>query len=471
MYKKYRKLKNDILSGKELKENIPIFVSELSKTYNYMSSIKILLNNVLLEEKLEDNKEGFCNLLMNYIDELELISSKISESNSTEEKKKIINQLKTIREKFILDAEMISKYNDRFTIYDHLFLRIIYKFEDKSDLVDQDNQNWARNILRNIFEQNDNLAINDNIKMTMEELPVRITKQKYYDIVREGMLAYTGAYKLSFEKFIYILRSLSIIDTEFEWKDDFKKIGEVDEQLKSLDYSGISKEEFYEAMNNLDYAKMYLDNQSDMFYILIDIINAYYGKVLTSLYIDNKELENTDVEIYKNINSAINQFILNKGIPEATSNYSLLESIEGAQEKLFEDLQILESILYDINEQETEQLKNLDMDKTFNDLLIMEKLLSNNSFIDISEENDLQIITEEEILKEYNLFIQDSEILFSRLDRRVVRTVMAKVMGFIPVFLKTHTEVMNYILNSLEKCQDMPERFGTMEGLRKLDFN
>lgn len=471
MYKKYRKLKNDILSGNNLKENIPIFISELSKTYNYMSSIKILLNNALLEEKLEDNKDDFCDLLLTYIDKLDIIYSEITKVNSIEEKRNVIDQLSNIREKFILDAEMISKYNDRLNIYDHLFLRIIYRFEDNSDLVDLDNETWARNILKNIFEENDNLVINDNIKMTMEELPVRITKQKYFDIVKEGMLAYNGADKSSFEKFVYILRSLSIIDTEFEWKDDFKKIGKISEQLKTLDYSKLSKEEFYEAMDKLDYAKSYLDNQSDIFYIIIDIINAYYGKVLTSLYVDSEELENTNVEMYKNINIAMNQFIENKQAGKSNINYSLLESIEGAQEKLYEDVQILESILYDIKEQNIDQIEKMDINEKFNDLMTMEKLLSNNSFIDINEEDYQEITTEDEILSEFNLFIQDSEKLFSNLDRRVIRSVMAKVMGFIPVFLKTHTELMNYVINSLEKCQDMPERFGTMEGLRKLDFN
>ena len=52
---------------------------------------------------------------------------------------------------------------------------------------------------------------------------------------------------------------------------------------------------------------------------------------------------------------------------------------------------------------------------------------------------------------------------FKSTDRMITRAIMANTMELMPVYFNTHTEVMEYVLYSLNRCTDIAEKYASME--------
>ena len=81
--------------------------------------------------------------------------------------------------------EAITRYVDLFELYEYALNRVEYRFKEMDRV--EDDEAFARKVLRYIFESDDNSVINNRIKEIISQLPVRITKEKYYDFMRSGI--------------------------------------------------------------------------------------------------------------------------------------------------------------------------------------------------------------------------------------------------------------------------------------------
>ena len=65
--------------------------------------------------------------------------------------------------------------------------------------------------------------------------------------------------------------------------------------------------------------------------------------------------------------------------------------------------------------------------------------------------------------KEADTLINDLARIFKELDRAITRAIMGNTLNKIPVFFKNRTEVMEYILYSLDRCTDTYEKAACAE--------
>ena len=70
-----------------------------------------------------------------------------------------------------------------------------------------DDDEAAKIVLRSMFAVNDNAIINERIKNAVYELPVRMTKVRFFDIIKNGMKLYIGSDCDILDRFVYMLES------------------------------------------------------------------------------------------------------------------------------------------------------------------------------------------------------------------------------------------------------------------------
>ena len=126
--------------------------------------------------------------------------------------------------------ELLSSYVDTFEVYEYAINRVEYRFKDLEEL--EDDEEFAREVLRYIFEEEDNVIINDRIKDIIGQLPVRIAKKKYFDYIMGSLGELVGAQRDIFESYIYMIRSRAMLDITEEKKDMFPSLWEKKESWK-----------------------------------------------------------------------------------------------------------------------------------------------------------------------------------------------------------------------------------------------
>jgi hypothetical protein len=67
-------------------------------------------------------------------------------------------------------------------------------------------------------------------------------------------------------------------------------------------------------------------------------------------------------------------------------------------------------------------------------------------------------VDEKMLQKETESFEKELTGQFAGQDRMISRAVMANILSRIPVFFKSHKEVMDYVLYSFERCTDFYEK-------------
>ena len=127
-----------------------------------------------------------------------------------------------LRDELKTEVETLVRRIDRLELEHYIDIRKENP-DEKFDYSDDDEA--AKAVLRSIFGVNDNALINERIKMAVYELPVRMTKVRFFDIVKNALKLYIGLGKDVLSRMIYMLESASGLAGDAEFGDaDLSKI-------------------------------------------------------------------------------------------------------------------------------------------------------------------------------------------------------------------------------------------------------
>lgn len=110
--------------------------------------------------------------------------------------------------------EQATAYTDCFQAYEYVLNRLEGRLIPAGDTdgdreTDEERLAW---IMRYITETGESAVINERIQMVVSQLPVRLTKQKFFALVGEGMAVYAGSPRKNVEDMLYILRSEALLN-------------------------------------------------------------------------------------------------------------------------------------------------------------------------------------------------------------------------------------------------------------------
>jgi len=455
-----------IKRGKFLEENIPALFHSMANLYNIYAENNLAMHYTSFYEYYLEDGENWSKDAKDIILDLNRIIRDNLLQQGTVDHSKSIQEVDELRKKIMKRMNYLSLYIDMFRIYEYVLNRIEYRFKPE-EAITIDNDEFAKEVLRYIFDSDDNILVNAKIKQIISQLPMRMTKQKFFDVVLESLRNYIGADQASLDTFLYMLRTTAMLHNEEGMDKAYPKLWKNKEMFSGLNYKGITKEEFTKVEKILKGATVFLDMETSIYYSLQEIINEVYALLLT------KEFAGIDTQAIASKNAAdtiltkVNTLFLTKekAIDELDLDF---EALEGVQEELSDRFMITDDALNEIDNNYRKLVQKLTLEPFLLMLLRARKLLDDSLFIDLDETISKEKVTESQILLEAEKLQNELTELFDCHDRMIVRAVMANTLGQMPVFFNNHKEVMDYVRYSLDRCNDPYEKSACIEIIKDI---
>ncbi len=470
MNKNIKHICKDIRNGKQLEETIPQLFNQLSDQYLVYAKVRLAMHYFSFYETFCDDENTWSRAAQETLEQLNtIIRECILQRQSGEAREKWIRTIDGIRKSNTGRVEALTAYTDLFQIYEHVINRVEYRFKGTVKAVDE--EELAKEILRYIFDSGDNVITNERIKEMLGQLPVRVTKQKYFELIKGSIDAYLGSDTNSLEAFIYILRTSAMLYQEEELKKLYPELWEKKRRLSGISFKDITEEDYREALALLRAAILMLETETTVYIGLQEITNEVYALLLCTPYAGMAEagMEHageTAARIIGEINKLFEDGLKNNPSGELLE---MLTELEGIQESISYGLTILEDALYEVKERQRTLTAGLMLEQLLQVLLCSQDLLSSSLFIDFDKQAASEETADEDrIYEEKKALIQELSALFEQSDRMVTRAVMANTMNKLPVFFHDHKEVMDYVLYSLGRCSDEYEKAACVEIINEI---
>lgn len=455
MEKTIRQLAADIKAQRATEENLPELMNRMASAYGLLSLYNLDMElSMLAESKAEERirmdaeASGLEQALYRMLKET------LQHPFDPEIYEKVTRELKELRDTMISCMDMLTAYTDVFILYEYVMNRLEAVYEP-SGAAEMDNDTVAREILQWIFATEDPATVNGRIKLMLSCLPVRMTKAKFLEHVENAFSVYEKADNQSVDTFDYMLRcAAGLYSPKGQVTGD-----EALEQWKALfeakSFSELTQEEYAERKNALEEGTEYIRNATEYLSALQAVANALMTVLLTRQYftLSAERQSKRPLEILASIANG-----------EEVRAEALFDGTELEMEQLTAEVTALEPLLLYVKENMEKQIEELMLATVYHRLLVVQRLNSGSAYAPLEETETEQ---REGYLKEVKTaFLVEVKEALEHGSRERNRAVMAEVLKELPVYFHNHTEVMNYVRNSLDACRDENEKLICVELLR-----
>ena len=446
--------------------------------YNKRAGVEFAMDYYTFQGMISDNvtKDDY---LLKYTKEFnDIIANYVLNIIVDDGREQAIAKIDSLRNNVYNVVEVLTCYADIFARYEYVINRCEYLFNEIKTNSKYTDEDFTREVMQYIFSEEDNAVVNSRICEIISELPLRMTKNKFFELLDGGMSVYKDTDKITIDDFIYSVETSAMLKMP-ENMEHYTELFEIYNEIKAIDYKNITEKEYRDTAEKLNFAADYIERATDIFMILQGLINKAYVMVIAAPYVDteDKEVKNS-VDIIRNINENFynDEFITLE--EKITDNFIFLE---GVPEKIQNIIQSAEYVLDDVKKDKLDIVKNIMADKIYLGLFLCEKLLSDSLFINLSAEynifeektvdkNDETDITEYLREKQDKLITELTEF-FNSNQKIVNKSVMSLVLSKLPVFFNNITEVQDYIYNSLNNCTNKAEKAACIEIINGLMEN
>ncbi len=458
-----KKLMTYIQADKDREENILKYQQLLGTAFNNYSTIKLSMNLFTLYERIADllDTESPDDDMMMVRDEMEEYINTLSFSLRTvfvdkNPEDSLIADITSIRDKITADMKLLTFYVDAYEIYEYILNRKEPKFRDE-ELSEVDATELAEAMFSFVFAEDDKLLINTRIQDLVAQLPVRMTKSHFFDIISNSLMIYRGGEKKSVDGFIESIRDAALLDEPDGIKDRYSSLYSFYKELREQNYEAIDKEKVEELSDKISENADKISSICSDYMMMTEVIND----ILVVLYTEGMKDSSFLDERYDTASEIISEIVKATDIYEASAGFDeLFVKLEGAQEDAYENLASINSNLDDLYNTYYEMYDDESMKTNFDSLIKVDRLTSTSLFMDL-DDNGLSIVIDEAdeiyINEEKNSLIQDFTEHFGNLGKSERRSIMAKVMSLMPVFFNTKQEIKEYFEYALSSCSDVAE--------------
>ncbi len=479
MKKALRDCVKNINRNKNVDALLPEYVSEsMNINYEY-AKLKMMMEYYVYYETLTEGMNTYIPSVKNEVDALNEVvgtffAERINEKKEfSDDDKKVLSELKKklldLRQNVIDRMKVLTSYVDCFVVYEYVLNRIQYRFDDM-ELLPDDNA-FAQDVVNFIFGTKDNVAINDNIHCVIGQLPMRMTRSRYFDIVKESISVYKNSDVSSLESFLYMFRTNAMLYKDENRDKYFTEFEPVLAELSGLDYDNMTKELYDIYADKIRVSASKLNDISDLYMQLGQLINNMYVIVSAAEYTTDVQADVTDIVI-KGIYALFmekDSDVWNGEIRDASEEEKLeflseyFPRIEGRQENVYDALNMTGAILEETIDSQKQAIEKNNLSEQFIVLKQMSKLTSNSVFAELDEAISDEKVTPDMVEKVTAELISELKELFKGSSRMLRRAVMANTLEKIPVFFNTPQEVADYVMASLGQCEDEAEKYASKQ--------
>lgn len=459
----------EISKGKNLDKNLSAYINSMMTCYSRFSYIKFSMNyytfcDVLGEEDIRT--AGELKDLLAVLDGM--IEENIVNNAGEDVRKRTLERLMELRGSVKDTMEIVTAYVDRFLVAEHVLNRVEFRFSTEPLDENYYDNELARSIMNYILADRDSVVMNSRIAEVVGQLPVRLTKVKFFELVKDAFGLYKGQERVSVKDFLYMLETVSGVYEPAGFTERFPDLYEILTRLSGINYKEITKDEFDRASKELTYAVSSLTKTSDLYVQMMELINDLAVILLSAPFAfhDQKEIANSAAIIRDVMKREDGEESGEEFLSDITDRFIFFE---GKQEKLYSQISSNDYIIDEIGKSFGKELSENGLVEAFSDLKKVARLSSGSNFVSLEEtDGDKGIVGEQEIEELFAAYQEKMTARFAQGTQILNRAVMSAVLASLPVFFNNVNEIMTFVQTSLEQCSDVAEKKACVSLMRMI---
>ncbi len=373
--------------------------------------------------------------------------------------------LMALRETIVGRVDSLTGYVCELAIYEDMLKRLRSSFQTDGEPVDVENA--AREILQGVFASEDPMVTNLRLQHMISCLPVRMTKNRFYDLLTQNVARYVDSDPTALEAFRYRVLSAAALRPVAT----FGCYAELNEALGEL--RGLEPNALYEAdcdtyLEKLESYGDALVLEQEFLECLVRCVNNLLTIVLLrgeELSSDSRKVEETFLPVVESFLSAFGEYLAGRTADMdeevLTTAYS---TAEGRMERLSEEIGGLESMFQSLCEQDEEWAAG----ETAKGISLVMRLMSTSDYAELTDSEPGEPLTKDAVETATKELLEAFEQCFAGKNRRYVRSVMCFVLRELPVFFDSRTDAMNYVLQALQSCKSNAEKRLAVDEVKEL---
>lgn len=438
----------DIAADRDREENIIKYQKLLaSALYNY-SAIKLSLNFFTGLEMSDEYENEYITKIGLILKNTILAGKKPSDDD--------IKTITDLRDSITGKMKVLTSYTDALEIFEYVLNRREADIKGTTS-ANVDIYSLADAMYRFVFSDNDKVIVNTRIQDFIAQLPVRMTKQRFLDIVTNSLSIYKGGEQESLMDFADTIRDTAIARTPDGFETEYPELFKIYSELRDADYSALDSIGYDNLSASLSKATQEIESEVTDYLMVMEIINdtlilAYTADIAEEKY----RTKECDVAL-KILSSLAGSEDIYKAAEETDA---LLPELEGTQENSYEELIPIESNLDElITSYAPEFPENVSMQKNFEALRRADMLTSSSLFMDIDKNFSIvnNVADDDFVNKIKEEVTRDLSDALAGKNKYIRRSIMAKVLSTMPVFFNTQDEIKQYFEEALLGCNDNAE--------------
>lgn len=443
-----KKIVTDINRNKDMELTVPKYLDILGSQYNLYATVKLCLNFYTIREILED-EDYVADFKKDYETIATLLTKALVEGQEITDED--IQTIDALRNSVEYKMKLLTSYTDGFEIYEYILNRLEAGIKGTSEEVDI--ELLSNKMFQYVFSENDTVVVNSKLQILMSQLPVRMTKNKFYDVVANTLSIYKGGETSSVDDFVDMLKSTVLMTKPEGFELEYPELYDIYTRLEDTDYKNLDEDTFDRLSMDVNQGAEFITGQVSFYMLFQEVINDTYTILMTSK-VNALNKENCSyMAAVKIIDTCINSF----SEDSAEDLMDAFMSLEGAQENGYENVMILETALDDVAikcENMTEELRYV-----VSGLKTVEKLVSSSLFIDLNKDfgKEAKVADSEYIGQLKESLTNEFAEYFKDKSMTVIRSIMCKILAAMPIFLDTQQEIKNYFDYVLGNCKNDSE--------------
>lgn len=447
-----KQMLNEIRRGKNLSVNVSAYADKYTTSSYEYAMHRMALQYYTLYETVQEHTDKELKEAEDILAGLhDAVKCMLAENGSLTAEK-----IGGLRSDIIRRMKVLTAYTDVLQIYEYVLNRVEPKFN--SELREfPDLAVFVNRLNAYIYAVNDNMVINERIKDVLGQLPVRMTKAKFFEYVSNSFDLYKEADEEALESFVYMLRSCSMLDRPEGMEQYFVSYKGLADELAGISYEKLTKETYEAVSDRLGAAAEEIRMVIDLYLSIQEVVNDLYITVLTNPVMPEKK--GSVVSNLKQILSSLNGLFLEntgKEIPDELTGRLVMT--EGHQEALMAECQLLEAYYDEVLASAGDVIEQEGKKPLFDSFPVIARLMSNSVFAELTDVSLSAPVTRESLSKAKDTLISEYTVLFQQNKKQVNRAVMAASLNKMPVIFNTAQDMTNYIEQSLLQCRDENER-------------
>lgn len=411
---------------------------------------------------------AYTNLALNYYTYFETVAEKTSAQDKLSsytsrfnqllgevlENKGSIDDLDQMRNQLSGVIEVLNAYVDGINVYEYVLNRLERRFVTGVKIQESEEEVVSK-VMQYIWNSKDTVVINGRIMEVIGQLPIRLTRNKFYNMVSDSLSIYIDGDRSALDNMMYLLRTSSLVQVPDDMEKGMEELCQMLLTLKEADYTALTEEEYKKLSRIIEEAVQMVTDLIGDCISLMELVNDLYMIELTrkDAFVDVEE-----EDVLKFIISGVLEKFKKEDWTEIDDDITgKLVFLEGRQEKLYEKYLKYESTDEFVEEPYKDILRKIAV------------LLSGSSFASLEEAEDADEKADRRYVeKTAENYFEELNQLFQGMKKPVVRAVMSQALSKLPVCFNSAHEIESYIRSSLDSCTDICEKETCMELLLEL---